>query len=155
MALGNSQRRTPGKAYTSGVKFSVSTRIITTHTRRMESNILTRVHLSWVAVHTRPPPPNWLRSRQYASCIHAGGLSCINGQKYCFPVLYKVMDTIHINFHSVTSKKTFLYARSYFCRIKTYEHERRWDKALSSYDMIMSHDRLSASTQTGKKRFVD
>ena len=61
-------------------------------------------------------------------------------------------SAIYVNFHSVTLEKIFVYARSHFCRIKTYEHERRWDKALSSYDMLMSHDPLSASTQTGKKR---
>ena len=60
------------------------------------------------------------------------------------------MGTIYVNFHLVTSEKIFLYTRSYSCRIKTYEHERRWDKALSSYDMLMSHDPLSANTQTGK-----
>ncbi len=35
-------------------------------------------------------------------------------------------------------------------RIKTYEHERRWDKALSSYDMLLALDPLSVSTQTGQ-----
>ena len=45
-------------------------------------------HMS-VCVSVHPPPPNRLCSGRYASCVHAGGLSCYrphpkDGGRYCF-----------------------------------------------------------------------